>query len=157
MSGSEVVRLRPQRIRVMCWSMAVVTVVVFSLIATSLTGPTGSGPATFQRGDQLAMIGLGVLVALGILMFTRLRVEADAQGIRVRNLLGSYDVPWDEVRAVRFNRGSAWASLELADEEQLNILALQAVDKEHAVAGVRALRALHAAHQQQQTATTQAG
>ncbi|GAB2932640.1 hypothetical protein GCM10027280_20400 [Micromonospora polyrhachis] len=155
MSGSEVVRLRPQRIRVMCWSLAVAVVVVFSLIATSLTGPTGSGPATFQRGDQFAMIGLGLLVAIGILMVTRLRVEADAQGVRVRNVIGSYDVPWDEVRAVRFNRGSAWASLELVGEEQLNILALQAADKEHAVAGVRALRALHATHQQ--TVTPQAG
>ena len=131
----------------MCWSLAAALVVVFTLIGTSLTGPTGMGNATFQRGDQMAMIGLGVLGALGVLLFTRPRVEADAQGVRVQNVIGSYDVPWEEVRAVRFNRGSAWATLELHDEEQVTMLALQAVDKEHAVAGVRALRALHSAHQ----------
>ena len=128
-------------------------VVVFSLIATSLTGPTGSGPGTFQRGDQFAMIGLGVLGALGILLVTRMNVEADASGIRIRNVIGYHELSWDEVRAIRFNRNSAWASVELADDERLNILALQAADKERAVAGVRALRALHAAHQQQVSST----
>jgi hypothetical protein len=148
MTDSDVVRLRPQRIRVVCWTSAVALVVVFTLVGTSLRGPTGEGAATFQRGDQLAMIGLGLLGALGVLLFTRPRVEADARGIRIRNVIGSYDLPWGVVRAVRFDRGAAWASLELHDDDQVPMIALQAVDKERAVAGVRALRVLHAAHQQ---------
>ncbi len=131
----------------MCWSLAAAMVVLFTLIGLGLSGPTGEGAATFQRGDQLAMIGLGLLGALGLLLFTRPTVEADARGIRVRNVLGSYDLPWQVVRAVRFDHGAAWASLELYDDELVSVLALQAVDKELAVAGVRALRALHAAHQ----------
>jgi hypothetical protein len=141
------VRLRPKRIRVVCWSAAVALVVVFTLISTSLTGATGTGPGTFQRGDQAAMIGLGVLGALGVLLFTRPRVEADARGIRVRNLLGVRELPWEVIRAIRFDPGAAWASLELYDDELISVLALQRVDKEDAVAGIRALRALHAARQ----------
>ncbi len=49
------------------------------------------------------------------------------------------------VRAVRFDRNSPWAQLELHDDEQVSIHALQAADKEYAVDGVRTLRALHAA------------
>jgi hypothetical protein len=110
-----------------------------------LRGSTGEGGATFQRGDQAAMIGLGVLAALGILHFTRLKVEADADGIRVRNLIGGYELPWTHVRAIRFNRGTPWATLELGDDDMVPMMALQAADKEYAIEGVRALRALHAA------------
>jgi hypothetical protein len=97
----------------------------------------------FQRGDQAAMIGLGLLGSFLILLFTRLRVEADARGVRVRNVIGSVDLPWEIVRAVRFDRGSAWANLELHNDELVPILAVQAVDKERAVNAVRALRTLH--------------
>ncbi|WP_341720395.1 PH domain-containing protein [Micromonospora sp. FIMYZ51] len=144
--GTDVVRLRPRRIRLVCWSSAVVVVVLFSVIATTLTGPTGNGYGTFQRGDQFAMIGLGVLFALGALLFTRPRVEADARGIRVRNIIGSYELPWEVVRGVRFDRGAPWAALELYDDDLLPMVALQAADKQLAVDGVRALRRLHQTH-----------
>lgn len=146
MTDADVVRVRPYRIRVVCWCLAAAMVLVFTAVGTSLRGATGEGPGTFQRGDQFAMIGLGVLGAGLILLFTRLRVEADARGVRVRNVIGSYDLPWELVQAVRFDRGAAWASLELPDDELVPVLALQAVDKERAVAGVQALRALHARH-----------
>jgi len=142
------VRVRPRRIRLVCWILAPALFLMFSLLSIGLHGPTGSGAATFQRGDQLAMVGLGVLGGALVLLFTRPRVEADAHGVRVRNVIGSYDLPWNAVRAVRFDRGSAWANLELQDDELVPILALQVVDRELAVDGVRALRALHSAHQE---------
>lgn len=151
-SDSEVVRLRPRRIRVVCWSAAVALVVVFSLVATSLHGTVGGTGGTFQRGDQFAMVGLGVLGALGVLLFTRPRVEADAGGVRVRNVIGSYDLPWEVVRGVRFDRGAPWASLELHDDDLVPMVALQSADKELAVEGVRALRRLH---QERMTALSQ--
>ncbi|MET8281484.1 PH domain-containing protein [Micromonospora sp. NPDC005174] len=146
MSDTQLVRLKPRRIRVVCWSAAIVLVVVFALVATSLTGSTGDGYGSFQRGDQIAMIGLGIFGALGFLLFTRPRVEADGRGIRVRNVISSYELPWEVVRGVRFDRGAPWASLELYDDDLLPLVALQAADKELAVDGVRALRRLHEAH-----------
>ena len=137
--------LRPQKARLVCGIAAAAVLVVFTLVATALTGPMGEGPGVFQAGDQLAMIGLGVLAALGILALTRPRVRADAHGIHIRNVVGGYDLPWSVVRSVRFDRGSAWATLELRDDDVVAMMALQAADKAYAVDGVRALRALHAA------------
>jgi PH (Pleckstrin Homology) domain-containing protein len=142
---TEPVTLRPQKARVVCAIAAVAVVVVFTLVATALTGRTGDGPGVFRTGDQAAMIGLGVLAALGILALTRPRVRADAEGIHIRNLIGGYDLPWSAVRAVRFGRGAPWATLELRDDDVVALMAVQLTDKAYAVAGVRALRALHAA------------
>lgn len=146
LSSDSAVTVRPRRIRVVCWVSAVTLLVVFSVVATSLTGATGDGYGTFQRGDQLAMIGLGLFGALAILLFARPRVVADAKGVQVRNVIGSHELPWEVIRGVRFDRGAPWASLELHDDDLLPMVALQAVDKDHAVEAVRALRRLHQAH-----------
>jgi len=123
----------------------VAILVLFTVLSFGLKGSTGDGYGTFRAGDQLAMIGLGVLAALGVLVFCRPRVRADAAGIQIRNVVGGYDLPWAVVRVVRFDRNAAWAALELHDDETVPVHALQAADKEYAVTGVRALRALHAA------------
>ncbi len=65
------VNARPVRATRVAWILAVLVVVVFTAVATTLRGPTESGKSVFQASDQYAMIGLGVLAALAILMFTR--------------------------------------------------------------------------------------
>jgi len=136
---------RPRRIRWVAGISAVAVVILFTALSFGLHGATGMGMGRYGRGDQTAMIGLGVLIGLGILAFTRPRVRADADGIKVRNVVGTFDLPWSVVRAVRFDRNSPWASLELHDDDTISLHALQAADKEYAVDGVRALRALHTA------------
>jgi hypothetical protein len=139
------VEYRPRRIRWVAGISAAVVFLLFTALSFGLHGSTGDGYGHFERGDQSAMIGLGVLAALGILAFTRPRVRADAEHVVVRNVVGNFDLPWSAVRAVRFDRNSAWAMLELHDEETVSVHALQAADKDYAVQGVRALRALHSA------------
>ncbi|GLY07528.1 MULTISPECIES: PH domain-containing protein [Actinoplanes] len=137
---------RPKKIRWVAGPMAAAVVILFTVLSFGLTGNAGfeNSQATFQRGDQLAMIGVGILIGLGVLAFCRPRVAADAEGVHVRNVIGGYDLPWNVVAAVRFDRNSAWAHLELLNDDQVPVHALQAVDKDYAVDGVRALRALHA-------------
>jgi hypothetical protein len=134
------VDLRPRRIRVVCWVAAVAVVALFTAVSFGLHGRTGAGANEFRPGDRAAMVGVGVLIGLGVLMFTRPRVRADARHVRVRNVVGEYDLPWSAVRAIRFDRH---LMLELHDDEVVPVHAVQAMDKEYAVAGVRALRALH--------------
>ena len=142
-AGVQVV-YRPRRIRWVAGIAAVAVVALFTAASFGLRGSAGfENSGRFERGDQAAMIGLGILIALGILAFTRPRVSADADGIKIRNVVGGYELPWSVVRAVRFDRHSAWATLELYDDEQVSLHALQAADKEYAVDGVRTLRALH--------------
>ncbi len=136
---------RPRRIRWVAGILAAAVAVLFTVLSFGLHGATGEGPGQFARGDQAAMIALGFLIGLGILAFTRPRVQADADGVRVRNVVGGYELPWSVVRAIRFDRNSPWATLELLNDETVSIHALQAADKEYAVDGVRTLRALHAA------------
>jgi hypothetical protein len=140
------VTFRPRKIRWIAGPAAAGVALLFTAISFGLHGSAGfDNSGQFERGDQSAMIGLGVLIGLGILAFCRPRVVADAERIRIRNVVGGYDLPWSVVRAVRFDRNSPWAQLELHDDEQVSIHALQAVDKDYAVEGVRALRALHSA------------
>ena len=123
-----------------------VIALVFAVLATLLSGPTGgSDDAVFQPGDQIAMIVLGLLAGAAILLFTRPKVVADERHIKIQNVLGGYDLPWSVVRRIRFDKGNPWVSLELEDDDVVAVMAVQAADKEHAVASVRALRALMAA------------
>ncbi|HEY0000117.1 MAG TPA: PH domain-containing protein [Actinoplanes sp.] len=143
---AKTVTYRPRKVRWVASIAAVVVVVLFTVLSFGLHGSAGfENSGQFQRGDQTAMIGLGLLIGLGILAFCRPRVVADAEHIQIRNVVGGYDLPWSVVRAVRFDRNSPWAQLELHDEEQVSIHALQATDKDYAVEGVRTLRALHSA------------
>jgi len=139
--------IRPRRVRRVCWVLAPAVAVFFAVLGALLRGPVGGAPTSgvFQRGDQIAMGVLGLLAAGAILLFTRPRVVADTRHIEVRNVLGTYDVPWAVVRRIVFERGNPWVSLELEDDDLLAVMAVQATDKEHAVAAVRTLRALHAA------------
>ena len=140
------VEYRPKKIRWVAAASAGAVVVLFTALSFGLHGSTGfDNSGQFERGDQTAMIGLGVLIGLGILAFTRPRVKADADGIKIRNVVGGYELPWAVVRAVRFDRNSPWATLDLEDDEQVSVHALQAADKEYAVEGVRTLRGLLAA------------
>jgi Bacterial PH domain len=154
---SDRVVFRPRKLRVVAWIAAVAVVVVFSAVSTGLHGSTGDGPGVFQRGDQFAMIGLGVLLALGVLLFARPRVIADENGVRVRNIIGGYELPWEVVRSIRFNRGASWASLELEDDDVVSVMAVQSNDKEYAIAAVRSLRTLLEAHRAARTAPADGG
>ncbi|HEX6682896.1 MAG TPA: PH domain-containing protein [Candidatus Limnocylindrales bacterium] len=110
------------------------------MIGTALTTV---GEGVFKPGDQYAMIGLGVVFAAGIMLIARPRVEADSSGVKVRNIIGGYELPWSVIRKVSFDRGRPWLSLELVNDDTVSVLAVQAVDKEHALRAVRHLRALH--------------
>ena len=131
----------PHRLRLVCAAGAAVVVGVMVVVALALPGTTNTVVA-YGVWDQVAMVGLGVLLGAGILLLGRSRVDADADGIRVRNILGRHELPWAAVRAVRFDRNSAWASLLLTNDDELAVLAVQAGDRMRAVEAVEGLRAL---------------
>ena len=133
----------PRRLRLVCAAAAAVVVGVMVVVALLLPS-TPNTVVQYRFADQIAMIGLGVLLGAGVLLLGRSRVDADADGIRVRNVVGRHTLPWSAVRAVRFDRSSAWATLLLTNDDELSLLAVQAVDKLHAVRAVEGLRALHA-------------
>lgn len=150
--------LRPRRLVRTARVAAGVIVVVFVVVAIAL-GRSGSGPVRpgqlrFGLPDQLAMVGLGLLAAGAVLLFTRPRVLADRDGVLVRNVIGETRLPWQVVTAVRLDDGAPWATLDLADDDQLAVMALQTNDGQHAVDGVLALRRLLADSREPRDPTT---
>ena len=141
----------PRRLRLVLAVAAGAVVAVMVVVALLLPSTTNT-VVTYRAADQVAMAGIGVLLGAGILLLGRARVDADTRGLHVRNVLGRHEVPWSMVRAVRFEPGAAWASVLLTNDEELALLAVQAVDRMHAVRAVEGLRALHAHAEAQEPA-----
>lgn len=56
-------------------------------------------------------------------LIVRLRTVADDRGVTVRTLLGSRQVPWDEIDGLRFHRGS-WGRAQLKNGASLRLPAV---------------------------------
>ena len=134
----------PHRMRVICAITAAVVVAVMLVIALFLKHET-VGVVSFHGADQFAMAGIGLVLGAGILFLGRSKVQADTDAVTVQNVIGRYELPWSVVDAVRFERGSPWASLRLVTGEEISVIAVQAADGERAVAAIDGLRALLAA------------
>ncbi len=132
---------RPRRAVWMSAALAALLVGVFTTVAVLLRSQdTG---VIFHLSDQIAMVGIGLLLAAASMLFALPRVRADAERVEVRNILTTRRFGWNEVEAVSFPDGASFARLELPDHEYHAVLAVQAVDRDHAVEAVRTLRRLH--------------
>jgi hypothetical protein len=139
----------PWLMRLLC--AVVAAVVVGLMLVVALTLPSSStGVVRFGVVDQVAIAGLGLVMGAGILFLGRSRVDADARGLRWRNVVLQHELPWSAVRAVSFERKSPWAQLELRNGDAVALFAVQAVDKARAVEAVEGLRALLAAAKAQE-------
>ena len=126
MPAEVLLEARPRKARRVAVAAAVLLVVVFTVIAVLLRQtPTG---VYFRLSDQVAMVMLGLLLAGAALLFARPRVRAGADGVEVRNLLGSRTLPWELVLRVSFPDGAPWARLELPDDEYIAVMAIQSTD-----------------------------
>ena len=134
--------------RLLCGLVAAVVVGTALVVALSLTS-SSTGVVAFSLDDQIAVFGLGLALGAAIVALGRSRVDADADGVRIRNILVHHDLPWTAVRAVSFARASSWATLQLENGDEISLLAVQADDRERAVRAVEGLRALHAAKRAQ--------
>jgi hypothetical protein len=134
----------PRRMRLVCALVAAVVLAVGLYVALTLRS-NSTGVVQFGGWDQIAVGGIAVALAAGVLFLGRSRVDADAETIRFRNIVLTHELPWDAVRAVAFDRTSSWASLRLRNDDEVALFAVQSIDREHAVRAVEGLRALHAA------------
>ena len=138
------VRARPVKSARLAVIAALVVVVVFLICAILL--PHTSGGIPVNAADQVGIGGTGLLVALGILGFTRPRLHADAAGVDTRSFFGGYrHVDWDLVTAVEFPHKVRFARLVLPGDELVVLYAVQRGDGERSVEAMQGLRALFAA------------
>jgi hypothetical protein len=132
---------RPHRLRWVILPIAAALVAAFAVAGARL-GDGGLG-AHVGPSDEAATILIGVLLAAGVLMLLRPRVRADADGIEVRNVVGTRRFEWAATRGLSFREGVPWARLELPAEEYVPMTAIQAADGVRAVYAMRELRRLY--------------
>ncbi len=115
-------------------------VILATHVAVGFLLKVRSTGVVFQTADQVAIAGLGVVIACVVLLFARPRLRAGKAGLAVRNLLGEKLIAWPDVVDVSFPIGARWARVDLPDDEYIPVMAIQAVDKERAVAAMDAVR-----------------
>ncbi len=134
--------VRPRRIAIYA-AIGAAAVVIVGEVFVALKLRSSDTGVIFRTSDALAMAGLGLLFAGGLMLTARPRLRADAAGLRVRNIVGERFVPWPVVERIAFPEGAVWAQLELADDEVMSVMAIQSMDKERAVVALHEVRALH--------------
>lgn len=134
------VELRP-RWTPLCAYIAAFLIAAAHIVVGFLLKIQSSG-VIFQTADQIAIAILGLIIAGAVLLFTRPRLRVGAAGLSVCNLLWDKMVPWESVAGVSFPDGRRWARIDLPDDEYLPLMAIQAVDKERAVAAMDTVRSL---------------
>jgi len=132
---------RPRRGRVLPLVMAAAAVTICVVVAVGM----GVG-TTWQLGDQLALVGLGLALAAFLARYASIRAVPDETGLAVRNLMLSRRVTWDEVLEVRFPEGAPWVTLELDDTDELAVMAIQRADGGLGRAEARRLAGIVARH-----------
>jgi hypothetical protein len=134
------VELRPHLTPLFAYAAAFL--IAAAHIAVGFLLKVGSTGVVFQTADQVAMALLGLVIAGAVLLLARPRLRVGAAGILVRNLLGDKLIPWTDVVGVSFPGGSRWARVDLPDDEYVPVMAIQAVDKDRAVAAMDSVRSL---------------
>ena len=132
---------RPRRGRAMPLVMAVVALVVCAGVAVGMGASGQWGP-----GDQVSLVALGVALAAFLWRYASIRAVPDADGLTVRNLVVTRRVTWAEVADVRFDPGAPWVTIDLTDDDELAVMAIQRADGETARTEARRLGSLVARH-----------
>lgn len=129
-----------RRGRVMAFAAAALMVVTFGVIAFMVL-PNG-GATGWTMLDKWMMFLFGCLLGWGLTRWGLVRAVPTPEGITVRNLLTKRFVPWAEIVDVQFGGGRPWCLLDLADTEQLAVMAIQRADGPSAEAEASRLAAL---------------
>lgn len=124
------------------FAYAAAAVIIAAHVAVGILLKVRSSGVIFQTADQVAFAVLGLILAGAVLLLTRPRLRIGAEGIAVRNALSYKLIPWSEVVDVSFPQGARWARVDLRDDEYVPVMAIQAVDKDRAVAAMQQVRAL---------------
>lgn len=137
--------VQSRRLRVIGYVGAAALIVIH--IIMGIVVGIGSTGVTITTIDRFAFPGIGVILAvLCAVCLSRPRVRANADGVEVRNFIGTRFYGWSVIYGLSFPRGSRVARLELPDFEYVPMWALQAADQDTILEDVERFRQLEAAY-----------
>ncbi|PWI09164.1 hypothetical protein DIZ27_17840 [Streptomyces sp. NWU339] len=129
------VTFRPGRTRAVLLGAAVALFGALSLIALLLE--------QVDPGERISFVFTGALLAGGLVLLARPRVDADESGITVVNIVGRRRLEWAQILQVNLRPGDPWVFLDLSDGTSMPVLGIQpGIARERAIADAQALRAL---------------
>lgn len=112
---------RPRRGRVVPMVVGVVVLVAAVVLAVLL-------PEKYQLVDRVMITAMGAAIAGLMSRYATIHAEPRGEGLWVRNIGPGRLVPWPEIEAVRFSGGMPWPRLDLADGDDLAVMAIQRAD-----------------------------
>ena len=130
---------KPHRMSLIAYGVAALIAVIGVVVAVINNEASG---AYLRPTDQVAMGAIALLLAGGVLLFTRPRLKVGPSGLAVRNILEYRVIPWAEVVDFSFPPGRRWARVDLAAHEYQPVAAVQLIDRERAVAAMDTVRDL---------------
>ncbi|MDH6142721.1 MULTISPECIES: PH domain-containing protein [Kitasatospora] len=108
----------PRRTRAVLLTASGLLATVFVVMALIL-------PPSWQLNDRVMLVFLGLVFSGVGLMLARPRVDADADGVLVVNLVRSRRLHWAEILRVNLKQGDPWVTLDLADGTSLAAMGIQ--------------------------------
>ncbi|WP_372450784.1 PH domain-containing protein [Mycolicibacterium goodii] len=134
------VQIKPYRTPIFAYAVALI--IFAAHVVVGLLLKVGSTGVLFRTADQVAIALVGAVIAGAVLMFARPRLRIGPSGMAVRNILGYRLIPWADVVGLSFPVGARWARIDLPDDEYVAVMAIQAIDKDRAVASMDRAREL---------------
>ena len=132
---SERVVLRPRRARLVVYPCAAALFVV--LVGIAILLPSG-GTNPWGPGSRTAVVVFAVVCVWFLHRLASVRVETDAGGATVVNVLTRRRLEWAEVVGVRLSRDCAWMMLDISEGSSL--AAMGVIRSEGALAQEQARR-----------------
>jgi hypothetical protein len=133
---------RPRRARRVAFTVAVTSIALFTVLA--IFGPEGS--FGWKLPDRIALVAFGCVIAAIMWRYASLRAEPSPAGLIVRNLATTRRLDWAEIVTVHLIVGAPWVTLDLADGDDMAVMAIQKADGDLARTEASRLAALVAAH-----------
>ncbi|MBL1096607.1 PH domain-containing protein [Streptomyces coffeae] len=133
------VTFRPTRTRAVLMTVGTAVVIVLTAVGLLLD--------RLSPGEKASFIITGLIFFGVLVLLSRPKVVADADGVTVVNLTTKRRLEWAEVLRVNLRPGDPWVFLDLADGTSLPAMGIQpGIAKERAINDARALRALAEKH-----------
>ncbi len=130
---------RPRIGRWFAIGAAIALVVGFGVLALQL--PRG-GASGWTDLDAFFVFLFGVAIGGFALRYAFIKAVPTKDGLLVRNLFVTRKLDWAQIVGVQFGGGIPWLTLDLADTEQLAVMAVQRSDGDFATAEAERMAAL---------------
>ena len=134
------VTFRPVVTRVVLLTMVALLLTVLTTVALLMPR---DGAAPWSTAERATVVATAVVLSTVLLVLSRPKAVADADGLTVVNLTVKRRLAWAEVLRVNLGHGDAWVHLDLADGTSLAVMGIQpGIAREQALRDARRLRSL---------------